>query len=71
MRVVSDWRRAHKWISMQAMTGAAALLTTWGLMPDDLKQALPSWLVPMIAVLALGLGIGGRLIDQTPKEEIK
>lgn len=63
-RLVDDAAQAWRWISVRAMTLDAAFLTTWAAMPDDLKGALPSWLVPAIASAVLIVGIIGRLLKQ-------
>lgn len=66
MRLVSDWKRAHRWYSTQAPALAVALLVTWQTLPDDLRAQAPHWLqIGVLVVLLLG-GIAGRLIDQPP-----
>lgn len=69
MKLIEEWRSAWKWFSVQSMALATAALVTWGLIPEDLKTALPSWLVPIFAAGLLILGIAGRLVQQNPKGE--
>lgn len=64
MKIIEDWRSAWKWFSMQSMAMTLVILGAWGAMPDDLKNALPGWLIPILAMGTLGLGILGRLVDQ-------
>lgn len=40
------------------------LITTWSLIPDSLRQLVPSRLSTGIAVVILVLGVLGRLIQQ-------
>jgi hypothetical protein len=65
--IVSDWRQAWRWFSIQAMILAGALLTTWSLIPADLKQLVPPLWGTRIVVAILVLGVVGRLLDQ-PKD---
>lgn len=66
MRLVSDWRRAHRWYSTQAPALAVALMLTWQTLPEDIRSQAPDWLkISVLVILLLG-GIAGRLIDQPP-----
>lgn len=58
------WRKAYKWFSLQASAINVAFLVTWASMPDDIKTALPSWLVPAMAVFVLVVGMVGRMTKQ-------
>lgn len=64
MKLIPQWRRAWRMFSVQAMTGATALLGAWQAFPPDLKAALPADWVNGAAIALLVLGIAGRLIDQ-------
>ncbi len=66
--LIHNWREAWRWISMWAMAANVAFLGTWAALPDDLKTALPSWIVPTAAVIVLVIGMAGRLIKQEPKQ---
>lgn len=63
-RIRKDWRSSWRWFSMQAMGLATVTLTAWAAMPADLKDNLPTWLVPGFAASVLTLGIFGRLMKQ-------
>ena len=66
--LIHNWRAAWRFFSMQAMALNTAFLATWAVLPDDLKSALPSWLVPSAAVALLVIGMGSRLVKQEPKQ---
>lgn len=66
MRLVSDWKRAWRWFSVQAMIASAALLGAWSVLPADLKAVLPDVVVRLTAIFLLGLGVAGRLVQQSP-----
>lgn len=66
MRLVSNWKQAHRWYSTQAPALAVALLLTWQTLPEDIRSQAPDWLkISVLVILLLG-GIAGRLIDQPP-----
>lgn len=67
-KLVSDWRKSWKWFSMQAMVVSTAILSTWALLPADLKAKLPEDVGLVAAILALGAGMVGRLVDQGKPE---
>lgn len=64
IRLVEEWRSLWRAFSVQAMSISSSMLITWGLMPDDLKSAIPLQIVAVIAGGILGLGIIGRFIKQ-------
>lgn len=65
---IDDASRAWRWLSMQAMAIDTAFLVVWATLPDDLKTALPSWLVPAMAVFVLLVGMIGRIVKQKTPE---
>lgn len=67
MKLVSDWKQAYKWISVNCMTIAAAVQGAWVYIPEDLKTSAPRNLVTIITVSLLVLGVVGRIIDQEKK----
>lgn len=69
MKFVKDVRRAWRWISVQMMLLAGALQAAWIAMPDDLRASLPQSAIQWITFVLLILGIGGRLVDQSPKDK--
>lgn len=76
MRLVDDWKNAWKWASVQISTGAALvfaigpdLLAAWGLLPQDLKSALPDGSARWISAAAFLLVLLGRVFTRQPKGE--
>jgi len=67
MKLISNWRSAWKWFSVQAMGLASVLLLAWAAVPEDLKSGLPPSVGTGLVVLILFCGIVGRLVDQEPK----
>lgn len=68
MKLVPDFKRAWRWISMQCMVVAGAVQGAWLFVPDDMKATFPKDWLQIITALLLVVGIAGRLVDQTPKE---
>lgn len=66
-RLVHDWKRAWRWFSVQAMIVSTAILSTWAVLPADLKAKLPDELGLYAAIATLVLGVAGRLVDQGAK----
>lgn len=64
VKLVEDWRKAHKWLSTQCMTLAAAVQGAWLYIPDDMRQSIPSKLVTGVTIGLMLLGVVGRLIKQ-------
>lgn len=65
MRLVEDWKRCWRWISMQCMTAALAVQGAWMFIPDDMKSSIPPEVVRGATMGLLALGIVGRLKNQT------
>lgn len=63
-RLVENWRSLWRAFSLQAMTLSSAILTTWGLMPDDMKAGIAPGYVMATAGGVLVLGIIGRYLRQ-------
>lgn len=71
MKIISDARSIWKHYSTQALVLVGSLQGTWAALPDGVRDSLPknvgvaiAWITLVVAVL----GIGGKLVDQTPKE---
>lgn len=64
MKLIPEARHCWRMFSMQAMSGATALLGAWGALPDALQARLPGRLVVGVAVALLVLGMVGRLVQQ-------
>lgn len=68
MKLVDDAHKAYGWFSMWAMGLSSAFLTTWALIPDDLKAyltgSIPPQYVSIGVAVVLVLGMVGRLVKQ-------
>ena len=79
MRLVKDWRKAWKWLSVQLaamgvlITSALIIapqtvLMAWAMLPDALREELGDWKKQIAAAVFL-MAIVARLIDQAPKDK--
>lgn len=64
MKLIDEWKKAYRMLSVQAMGLALAVQGAWPTMPEDLKARLPSHLVYWVSALLLVAGIVGRLVRQ-------
>ena len=71
MKLVPNWSRAHRMISVQLCALTAALQGVWPSIPEDLKAALPAGLVHWVSIALLGAAVAGRLLDQGSVTEPK
>lgn len=72
MRLVEDARACWRHYSTQALGMAASLQGVWLGIPDSIKADLPksvgeavAWITFVVALL----GLGGKFVDQTPKDK--
>ena len=64
MKIVSDWKQAWKWFSVQAFVVIALLPMVWAELPQDVKAMLPpEWRPWVFSIIALA-GVLGRVKDQ-------
>ena len=68
MKFVDDVKTAWRWFSVQAMAAALAVQGAWVSLPEDMKASIPASYVQWLTLALLALGIGGRLVQQTPKD---
>lgn len=64
MKLINEWRRAYRMLSVQAMALALAIQGAWPSIPDDLKAQLPAEAVHWVSIALLVAGILGRLVKQ-------
>lgn len=64
MKLVDDWKKAWKWLSVQLPALNLAFLGTWALLPEKFQEALPMPWVIGIAVALIVCGMVGRLVKQ-------
>jgi hypothetical protein len=62
--LVSNWKEALKFFSVQAMLVAGVLTASWDYIPESLRQLAPPQLGKTLVEATLVLGILGRLVDQ-------
>ena len=63
-RLVPNWKRLWKAFSVWVPLLNIAIITTWQMLPDELKLALPdSWVLTVAKVLMV-VGVAGRLLQQ-------
>lgn len=70
LKLIPEWRKSWRMLSVQCMGAALALQGAWTSMPAELQQAVPAGIVQVVTVTLLGLGIVGRLVVQ-PKLQPK
>ncbi|MBX3605381.1 MAG: hypothetical protein KF788_08920 [Piscinibacter sp.] len=64
MKLIPNWRRAWRMLSVQAMTAAGVLQVAWETQPDAIRAVVPEGWVPWITAGVLLFGIAGRLVQQ-------
>lgn len=69
MKLISEWRQAHKWLSVQIPIVGGAVLASYACLPEDWKAAIPHWVIVSSAITFLFGGALGRVIEQQPKKE--
>ncbi|WLE58400.1 hypothetical protein GIY62_14820 [Burkholderia plantarii] len=76
IQLIDEWRRAHRFGSVQLSAGLAAvfgagpaLFDAWRMVPDDLKDALPHGWPRVIATVGFLLVLGARLVQVKGKAD--
>lgn len=69
MKLIPAWKRFYRMASVQAMALAAAVQTTWEVIPPDLKSNIPPKYVYAVTMALLVFGIVGRLVAQPKVHE--
>lgn len=64
MKLITNWKKSYRMLSMQAMAAATAIQGTWVMFPEDLRAGIPPHIVHWITMGLLAFGIVGRLVDQ-------
>ena len=65
LKLKEDWRKAPKWLSVQAMGVAAAIQGTWAVIPPEMQQSIPHDVVSYGTMAIVGLGVLGRVLEQS------
>ena len=64
MRLIDEWRKAWRFLSVQAMTAAGAIQAAWMTIPEEMKVSIPPNIVHWATLGLLFFGIVGRLVKQ-------
>ena len=64
MKLITNWRKAYRMLSIQAMAFATAIQGAWMFIPEDMKATIPPTVVQWVTMGLLAFGIVGRLVDQ-------
>ena len=67
MKLVENWKQAHRWFSVHLIIVLAALPEVWTWLPMEWKQSLPpdtlKWVCGVVGILA----VYARVVSQTKK----
>jgi hypothetical protein len=66
VRLIPNWKRAHRMLSVQLTTINAGIVGGWQILPPEWKAVIPQPLMLKAAVVLFVLTILARLIDQGP-----
>lgn len=64
MKMVDDARDAWRWISMRLYFLQGAAASSWLMVPEDMRAAVPSDWLAIAAVIMAVAGVFGRLVKQ-------
>ena len=64
MKLVTNWKSAWKWFSVQFVAAAGAVQLSVLAFPDTVRAWLPDWLTHVLAMALLAAAVLGRLVDQ-------
>lgn len=71
MNLIENWKSSLRLFSIQANGLGIAVTATYGALYDELKGNLPpKWMAILTAGIFI-LGIVGRLVSQSPKDDAK
>ena len=65
MKLVGNWRKAWRWLSIQFPALNLTFLATWGALPTKFQDVIPTPLVMGISAALIVMGVVGRMIDQS------
>jgi hypothetical protein len=65
MRLLSEWKQAWRWYSVNCNMMTVAFLGAWATLPDTFQNSFSPTELKMIAIVLVLLSVGGRLVDQT------
>lgn len=65
--LIPDWRCAPKFISVQSDIITVAVASAWLVVPDDMRAAVPDYILAACAIALAVFGAVGRIIKQNFK----
>lgn len=68
MKLIDEWRKAYKFLSVQANTIGAAMASTYALMYPQLKDTIPAQYMAGLTALVFVAGIVCRVVSQDKKD---
>ncbi len=71
MRLLSEWKQAWRWYSVNCNMMTVAFLGAWATLPDTFQNSFSPTELKMIAIVMVLLSVGGRLVDQTKTKPSK
>lgn len=71
MRIIDEWREAYKFFSVQANGIGMAIIGAYAALPDKFQDVFPSKVVMGAAAICFALGIWGRLVKQSERQEVE
>lgn len=69
LKLVRDWKRCWKWLSMQFSVIGIAMSFAWGFLAPKLQDSIPNHIAAGIALVIFFLIAFGRVIDQNKDSE--
>ncbi len=71
MRLIDEYHKCWKLLSVQCNGVGVAICATYGALYDQLKDNFPPKYMAILTGVVFVLGIIGRIVSQTPKDETK
>lgn len=69
MKIIDEWKQAWRWYSVNCPALAVALLGAWAALPEAMQSTFSPGELKAAAIFLIALGIGGRFVDQKPKQD--
>ena len=66
--LVSDWRSAWKFISVNMMALAASLQVTYLSLPEEMQASISPEILSIVTTFLMAAGMAGRVIKQPVKQ---
>lgn len=70
MKLVDNWRTAHRWASQWCNAAGTGLAAAWLVVPDDMRALVPTPVVVTIALVIFITGFVSRMIKQRGPNDV-